>query len=358
MRIAVRLERHLIVSWIAILFWGSTGCSCLPHRVDPACPAANVPVQAAAPRELTKVILPAYRIEPPDVLQIDAVRVIPKFPYQLRMLDSLVIQVSGTLPDAPIGGAFVIEPGGTINLGNPYGTVRVVGMTVDEAKTAIETQLKQTLREPIVNVSLGDIAGKQQISGQHLVAQDGTVTLGTYGNVVVVGQTVPEAKASIERHLSSSLQDPEVSVEVFAYNSKNYYVITQGAGLGDGVTRFPITGNETVLDAISQINGLTSISSTKIWIARPGQTPDGHDQILPVDWIALSQRGDTITNYQVLPGDRVYVAEDKLVTTDNFLAKLISPIERVFGITLLGSSTVFNLKNGGTGNGFGGGGAN
>jgi polysaccharide biosynthesis/export protein len=146
------------------------------------------------------------------------------------------------------------------------------------------------------------------------------------------------------------LQDPEVSVEVFAYNSKNYYVITQGAGLGDGVTRLPITGNETVLDAISQINGLTSISSTKIWIARPGRTCDGHDQIMPVDWIGLSQRGDPVTNYQLLPGDRVYVAEDKLVTTDNFLAKLLSPVERIFGITLLGASTVFQFKNGGLGN--------
>jgi polysaccharide biosynthesis/export protein len=236
-------------------------------------------------------------------------------------------------------------------------------MTVDEAKQAIENQLKLTLKEPTVSVVLGEIGGKQQISGQHLVAQDGTVTLGAYGNVLVVGQTVGEAKASIENYLSQFLQEPEISVEVFAYNSKNYYVITQGAGLGDGVSKYIITGNETVLDALAQINGFTSVSSTTVWVARPGCTPDGHDQILPVDWIGLSQRGDVTTNYQILPGDRVYVAEDKLVTTDNFLAKLISPIERIFGITLLGASTVYTLHNGPSGfgnsnNGFGGGGAN
>ena len=44
---------------------------------------------------------------------------------------------------------------------------------------------------------------------------------------------------------------------MFAYNSKVYYVITEGAGAGDLVARLPITGNETVLDAISQINGLS-----------------------------------------------------------------------------------------------------
>ena len=61
----------------------------------------------------------------------------------------------------------------------------------------------------------------------------------------------------------------EVSLEVSGYNSKVYYIVTQGAGFGDGVYRFPITGNETVLDAISQINGLQRVSSKKIWVARP-----------------------------------------------------------------------------------------
>src|SRR6478672_2451553 len=346
-------NRHTVAVLLVAHCLSTLGCCTPPHACDPACRPTAVPIEPSAPRELTKVILPPYRIEPPDVLQIDAVRVIPKFPYKLRLLDSLVIQVTGALPDAPIGGTFVIEPSGAINLGNPYGLVRVQGMTVEEAKLMIDRQLRQVLRDPVVSVSLGEIAGKQQIAGQHLVAQDGTVTLGSYGNVLVVGQTLQEAKSSIEQYLSQYLQEPEVSVEVFAYNSKNYYVITQGAGLGDGVTRFPVTGNETVLDAISQINGLTSISSTQIWIARPGYAPSGCDQIMPVDWIAISQRGDPATNYQLMPGDRVYVAEDKLVSTDNFLAKLISPIERVLGVTLLGSSTVFNLKNGGFNNGNG-----
>jgi polysaccharide biosynthesis/export protein len=331
-----------------LLIWSAlAGCELIGPPINAHHPATEVPVHCTAPRELTKVILPPYRIEPPDILQIDALRVVPKFPYKLRILDSLVISVGNALPDAPISGTFVTDPGGMINLGNPYGSVQVGGLTVEQAKQAIEDKLKQILRDPNVNVTLGEISGRQQIGGQHLVAQDGTVSLGVYGSVLVVGQTLAEAKDSIEQHLAKFLQDPEVSVEVYAYNSKNFYVITQGAELGDGVTRFPITGNDTVLDAIAQINGLTSISSKKIWVARPGLTADGHDQILPVDWIAISQRADIATNYQLLPGDRLYVAEDKLVTTDNILAKVISPMERVFGIASLGGSTVFLFKNSG-----------
>ncbi|MCC7087137.1 MAG: polysaccharide biosynthesis/export family protein [Pirellulales bacterium] len=335
-------------------FLAMSGCGILPHAAAPNRPAVDLAVHPMAPRELTKVILPTYRIEPPDVLQIDAINAVPKPPYRLRTFDSVVLQVTNTLPDAPISGTFVVEPGGVINLGYPYGRVKVSGMTVDTARTAIETQLKQTLKDPILSLALGDIAGKQQISGQHLVTQDGTVTLGTYGSVLVVGQTLAEAKRSIEQHLSQSLEEPEVSVDVYAYNSKNYYVVTQGAQLGDGVSKFPVTGNETVLDAISQISGLTSVSSTTIWIARPGHNAEGCDQIMPVDWVGLTQRGDPTTNYQLLPGDRVYVAQDELVATDNLMAKIISPMERVFGITLLGSGTVFNLKRGGFGGGGGG----
>ena len=119
------------------------------------------------------------------------------------------------------------------------------------------------------------------------------VTLGSYGSVSVVGLTKSEAKRAIEVHLAQFLEDPEVAVDVFGYNSKVYYVVTQGAGLGDNVYSFPSTGNETILDAIAQINGLTQVSSKRIWIARPGQGSDGCDQIFPVDWPSITQCGDS-----------------------------------------------------------------
>ena len=42
---------------------------------------------------------------------------------------------------------------------------------------------------------------------------DGTVSLGTYGSVQVVGLTLAQAKKAIETHLSAFLQAPEVSVD-------------------------------------------------------------------------------------------------------------------------------------------------
>ncbi len=297
-----------------------------------------------SPRELSKVILPTYRIEPPDMLQIDAISVVPKSPYHLKVLDSLVVQVEGALLDAPIQAEFPIGPGGSINLGQPYGQIKVTGMTVDEAKVVIEKHLASQLKEPAATVALGNIGAKQQITGPHMVGPDGTVTLGSYGSVRVVGMTIAQAKTAIEKHLEQLLEEPEVSVDVLAYNSKVYYVVTQGAGLGDSVARFPITGNETVLDAITLVNGLTSVSSKKIWIARPGHNGQGNHQILHVDWIAVTQMADTETNFQILPGDRIYIAEDRFIAMDSFIGKVLAPAERLLGFISLGTSTVSSLR--------------
>ncbi len=325
-----------------ILFCGSLGCQTMPHgevvqnmpMVDPASGSAC----DTTPRELAKVILPTYRIEPPDVLMIEAIHVVPRAPYHLRTLDTLTIDVQGTLPESPISGLYMIEPGGRVNLGFSYGSLEVAGMTVEEVNTVIEEHLAKYLAAPVVSVTLGDMAAKQQITGEHLVAPDGTVTLGSYGSVSVVGMTLAEAKVAVEKHLSEHLDQPEVSIDVYAYNSKVYYVITQGAGMGDAVYRFPVTGNETVLDAISNINGLDQVSSKRIWIARPTRQP-GNVQVLPVSWEGITAQAAVGTNYQVLPGDRVFIAEDKLIALDTGLRKLIAPIERVMGFSLLGAET-------------------
>ena len=133
----------------------------------------------------------------------------------------------------------------------------------------------------------------------------------TYGDVHVAGQTLSQVKATIEAHLAKFLVRPEVSVVVKASRSKFYYVIAVLAGNGEEMVLLPATGNETVLDAIAQVGGLSAVSSKAIWIAQP--TPAGTaDQILPVDWKGISQRGQTRTNYQLLPGDRGYITGTRI----------------------------------------------
>ncbi len=298
------------------------------------------------PNELWKVSHPAYRIEPPDILLLDAIRMVPRPPYVVQPLDVLTIQVTGTRPDQPINGIFTVSPDGTISLGFGYGLVRVSGMTLEQVQATIKQQLGRVLTNPQVAVALTQFRGMQQLRGEHLVRQDGTISLGTYGCVYVTGLTICQAKAVIEKHLAQYVLDPEVSVDVFAYNSKVYYIIVDGAGYGQQVYRLPITGNETVLDAISLIQGLPAVASRKkIWVARPAPCNHACTQILPVDWMAITQAGSTCTNYQLFPGDRIYIHSDFLICLDNAIAKVLSPIERILGVTLLTGATIQTFRN-------------
>jgi polysaccharide biosynthesis/export protein len=337
----------------ALLCTGGTGCKSTkpgyaPPLLHPCAPAPIIPNQ---PREMAKVAFPDYVIEPPDVLLIDAVRVVPLPPYRIEPLDVLAIMVTDALPQQPIQGLYAVEPDGTVNLGFTYGSVQVVDKTIEEAKAAVEAYLRNILKPGFqVSVAPSETRGKQQIAGQHLVRQDGKVSLGVYGAVPVAGLTCEQAKAAIEAFLSQFLLKPEVSVDVAGFNSKVYYVITDNLGANDSVYRQPTTGNETVLDALSQIYGLPLVASKeRIWVARPNPV-NGCDQIMPVDWVAITRGGRTETNYQILPGDRIYVQAQPILTFDSYLGKIIAPIERVFGIILLGTSTVNELKGGGGSN--------
>ncbi|MEO2046115.1 MAG: polysaccharide biosynthesis/export family protein [Pirellulales bacterium] len=341
------------VACLLLLMASSGGCRHIYPGMKPDGPKPRVP--QIIPREHAKVSMPDYIIEPPDILTIETIGLIPKLPYRLKPLDVVSVFSAGLPEDLQLAGEYTIQPNGTIQMGHSLGLMRATGKSVLELQADILDKLKEDYREPEVWVTLNQMGAQQQIAGEHLVAPDGKVNLGTYGRVRVVGLTIDEARHTIQEHLSESLENPEISVDVLGYNSKVYYVITQGAGLGDQVIVLPSKGNETVLDAIGQIQGLQSNSSTRMWIARPGKNSCGGDQILPVDWLAVTQRGAIETNYQVMPGDRIYVSEDKLVAFDTALGKLISPLERIFGATLLGTNTVSRFVFFDRGNNFGGG---
>jgi len=119
--------------------------------------------------------------------------------------------------------------------------------------------------------------------------------------------TQETAKAAIEEHLSKYFLKPSISIDIGGFNSSVYYVIFDGGGLGEQVIRLSHTGSETVLDAIAHVGGLSQLSSTKIWIARPAPNGVGCEQILPVNWKDISQGASTATNYQIMPGDRLFI---------------------------------------------------
>jgi polysaccharide biosynthesis/export protein len=146
------------------------------------------------------------------------------------------------------------------------------------------------------------------IAGRHLVGPDGRINLGSFGQVFVSGMTIEEARQAVQGVVSQHTKFSSVSIDIHSYNSKKYYVIIQGPGKVDTVHECPITGNETVLDAIAAIGGIPQFSNVDLRIARPSVNGIGAEQILPVDWAAISQAGSSANNYQLWPGDRLLIS--------------------------------------------------
>jgi polysaccharide biosynthesis/export protein len=145
------------------------------------------------------------------------------------------------------------------------------------------------------------------------VRSDGVIDLGFAGDVYVAGLTLDQVELKIAQHLmmkagANRPKEPyQASVRlVNGSTSKSYYVLgtvtTQG--------RFPATGSETVLDAILTAGLRTNSLPEKAYLVRP-HPAGGPDQVLKIDWCGIKDRGDTLTNYQVLPGDRIVVPGGK-----------------------------------------------
>lgn len=299
------LRRAVVVVAAAV---GLSAAGCLHggshhHQTQPA---VHVPPPGAVPRELDMVTMPEYVIAPPDVLLIE-----------------------GSIIDRPGPGD---GPADKDQDGKPRAG----------AAGSITTLFTQ------------------DVSGQFTVRPDGTVYLGYFGSVQVAGYSLSQAATAIRDQVVRKLGEvdatrvkPEtvfIKLDVTQYNTKKYYVIFDGGGNGEQVLPVPFTGSDTVLDALGYANGLPSVASKRnIWVARRTPHAGQTEQILPVDWVGITQHGHTATNYQLFPGDRVYVKAQRLVTLDNTLARVFAPVERLFGITLLGASTVNNISGRGLG---------
>lgn len=325
-----------VVPLVLLLVLALTGCRAVDFYDNSLQQPA--PPEMAPPREISMVSLPAYRVEPPDILMVEMLKMVPLPPYRIELYDVLQIRVLGTLLDQPIEGFFLVEGEGIVTLGPAYGRVRVAGMTVEEASEVIARKLREVLVSPEVSVQLARTAGTAPVTGEYMVGPDGTINLRQYGALHVAGKTVTEIRQELRKHLSRYFDSPEVSVDVRQFNSKVFYVITEGAGLGDNVRRIPVTGNDTVLDALSAVDGLSQVSSAEIWVARPAPGGFGCEQILPVDYDSIARGGSSATNYQLMPGDRVFIAEDNLIALNTYISKVTAPIERLLGIASLGTS--------------------
>jgi polysaccharide export outer membrane protein len=165
-----------------------------------------------------------------------------------------------------------------------------------------------------------DLESKIRLPADQTVLADGTIDLSKYGRLYVAGRSVAEIEAMVQEIVKKKEKDEDVGfidVRLVNRTSKVYYVIGEVTTPG----KFTLVGNETVLDGIMTAGGMTDRSSWRdVILVRP--IGDGTGYVLKVDIGAVIRLGAAATNYQLCPGDRIYVGSrhllDLLFSLDRF----------------------------------------
>ena len=184
-------------------------------------------------------------------------------------------------------------------------TNRYAGLPRELQKVPLEAYYVQP--GDVLLLEVTDLDTDVRLPIDQTVMPDGTIDLAEYGRPVVAGLTIDEIEELVHASIENALPDaeaPQVNVRLTVAESAVFYVLGEVNAPG----AYPLIGRETVLDALMTAGGLSDrASECGIILSRP--TPQGSCRIvLPVCYPQIVQLGDATTNYQIQPGDRIFVS--------------------------------------------------
>ncbi len=229
----------------------------------------------------------------------------------MRRIGFILLGISclGGLGCSFAGGGLTLFP-------EDYQLLESTKAVVQPVPPAIPTELNKQPLAPY-RVEPGDVLVVQAVGseeepiilpGEQPVIQDGTIDLGAYGRPMVAGRTLAEIEQIASAAIANSTEVDRVTVQLVTRVSKMYYVLGEVINPGS----FQLEGRETVLDGILAAGGLSGKADVeRVILTRP--TPaDSCREVFPVCYNNIVQLGDTTTNYQLAPGDRIFVSSRQL----------------------------------------------
>ncbi len=244
----------------------------------------------ATPKELSKQPLPSYIVEIGDTVLIEAV----KFDASIR------------LP-----GDQIVKPDGHISLGE-FGQYLAHGKTIAQIRDEVQQTIDDHIRSD--REIAFEIERRQRESDQLLAdrqnanaANDNATSTAPLSQVEedlsLTSIENEEARIALDRRIAEAILQNEVSVRLVTWDSKKIYVLGEVNSPGS----FDYTGTHTVLDALIEAGGLSSKANEhQIIVARP-TTCNSCRIVMNVCYDQIVQLGDASSNYQLMPGDRVFV---------------------------------------------------
>ena len=156
-----------------------------------------------------------------------------------------------------------------------------------------------------------DVAGRTDLSGSFTVADDGTVTIPTVGNIRVQGRTANEIRSDLSRRISLfDRSSPTVTVTIAEFKSRKIFVL--GAVLLPGIYAFQEMPN--AWDAIAEAGGPLDDANLNAVELIPGDTEGGRrTEVLDIASAIRESRTETLPKLRA--GDTVRVPRGQNATS-------------------------------------------
>jgi len=104
------------------------------------------------------------------------------------------------------------------------------------------------------------------------VRPDGKISFDLIGEVDVLGKTVAEIQSELDTRLREFIVAPDVTVLLTQSNSRRYYVFGEVGRIG----AYPLVGEVTAVEALASAGGATFLASANgSWLSRPGAEDGG-----------------------------------------------------------------------------------
>jgi len=157
------------------------------------------------------------------------------------------------------------------------------------------------------------VAGEAELTGNYTVRFDGMINFPYVGEITAAGVGLAEFNRALRDRLASYYQNPQVTVEVSAYDSCVLYVL--GEVENPGVYKF--NGRTTLLETVAVAGGYkrsAARSSTMVVRSFPDKP-----QVLRIDMEKVIDDGAITLNVPLAKGDVIVVPKTFIADLNLFL---------------------------------------
>jgi len=256
-----------------------------------------------------KILKPAKKISQAPSRSIQAPTEASKAPLDVYLIDigdTILLEATDFDTTVQLPGDQVVKPDGYISLGE-CGRLMVMNKSIEHVRAEAQMQVDDHVRRELeIDFEIDRRQRQAERERERLESERedaGDADESVVADLELGAEDDQEQRLALERAISDARGKNKISARIVNWDSKRIYVLGEVNSPG----AFAYIGNETVLDAILEAGGLNADANQhQIIITRPSDC-DSCRTVMQVCYDQVVQLGDTSTNYQLQPGDRVFV---------------------------------------------------